>query len=495
MVGPTDERPANLGDVAARGTAITLLVQVLRVVVQFGSVVVLARLLVPEDFGLVAMVTAVIGLADLVRDLGLSTAAMQSPTLSEGERDNLFWANLLIGLGCSLLVVAATPLIVLLYDEPRLTGIVLALAPVFALSGFTTQFRAGLARQMRFKALGFSELGGQAVAAAVAIALAVAGFGLWALVVQQVLTAAAVAVICVVLAGWWPGLPRRSVSIRRFLRFGVGVFGTESIGYLTKNVDNIAIGAVYGAAPLGLYSRAYQLMRMPLQQINAPLNNVVLPVLRHVQRDDREFLRYLGRAQLVLVYTTTVVFAVLGGLAEPVVLVLFGDVWVGVAPILAVLAVAGVFRAAAGIPWWAYLARGKSGALFRQRLVTGLLGVVAILAGVPWGAVGVATGVAVGAVLAWVIGLWHVGRVTGLNTRPLLAHALKVVVLVGVPTAAAAFVGTLVPWHPLLQIVVGSLLAAGALGLGALLLPGLRADVRVVATFGRRALRRSAKSA
>lgn len=495
MDGPSDRRPENLGDVAARGTAITLLLQVVRFVVQFGSVVVLARLLVPEDFGLVAMVTAVIGFADLVRDLGLSTATMQSPTLTRDERTNLFWANLGIGLLCSVVVVLATPLVVMLYDEPRLTPIVLALSAVFVLSGFTTQFRAGLARDMRFKALGLSELGAQVVSTSLAVVLAATGFGVWALVVQQVTNAVLVAVVCAAVAGWWPGRPRRDVSIRRFLRFGVGVFGTESIGYVTKNVDNVAIGAAFGATSLGLYSRAYQLMRMPLIQINAPMNNVVLPVLRHVQHDDVAFMSYLRKSQLVLTYVTTVIFALSAGLAEPIVLVLFGERWRGVIPILAVLAVGGVFRAIAAIPWWAYLARGKSGALFRQRLVTGTLSTVAILAGLPWGAVGVAAGVTVGALAAWLVGLWHVGRVTDLDTRPLRRHGLVVMLVVGLPCGATSFLGSLVPVPSFAQLVLGSAFAALYLGAAYLVLPSVRRDLDVTVSFARRAVARRAHRA
>src|ERR1700750_2003460 len=129
----------SLGDAAARGTGITLAVQAGRTILQFGSIVALARLLTPADFGLVAMVTAVIGVADLVRDFGLSLAAVQAPKLSHGERTNLFWANVGLGLACTLVAMAMTPFIVAGYHEPRLAPIVLALAPVFLLSGITTQ--------------------------------------------------------------------------------------------------------------------------------------------------------------------------------------------------------------------------------------------------------------------------------------------------------------------------------------------------------------------
>jgi PST family polysaccharide transporter len=486
-----DQPPGDLGDRAARGTGVTLAVQALRMVVQFGSVLALARLLVPEDFGLVAMVMAVIVFADLIRDFGLSTAAIQAPSLSSAERTNLFWANVAMGLGCTLLAMASTPLLVLVYDEPRLTPITLSLAWIFAISGFATQFRASLARDMRFGALATTDLAAQLVATAVALVLAAGGAGLWALVAQYLTNFTCLAVIFAWRSRWWPSWPKRHVSIRPFMRFGLGLFGAQTVGYATKNVDDIAIGTVWGATPLGLYNRAYQLMRQPMLQISAPMTNVVLPVLRHVQADDALFLRYLLKAQLVACYVTATVFFVACGLAEPLVLVLFGRAWEDVIPIFAALAIGGVFRAVAGVAWWAYLARGESGALFRQRLVTGGLSVALIIAGVPWGPVGVAVMNSLGGLLAWWIGVWHVGRVTGLDTRPLLTNATRSIAVVGLPAGALAYTATLVGAPSLVELVLGCALAVAYLGVTYAVVPFARADLKLTLSYARRALTRA----
>ncbi len=488
MVASADDRPADLGGVAARGVAVTFLTQGGRALLQFGSVAILARLLVPEEFGLVAMVAAFIGAAEVIRDFGLSTAAIQSPTLSDDERTNLFWANAAAGLGCSLLAVAATPLIVMLYDEPRLVEISLAIAPLFLINGMTTQFRAGLARNLQFKALGLSDLVAQLLSAAVSVGLALAGAGVWALVIGMLANSALTGVFYASRSRWRPGLPRRGVSIRRFFRFGVGVFGTQMVGYVIKSVDNVAIGIVSGATALGLYGRAYQLMTVPLTQINAPMGNIVLPVLRHTQSDDEAFTRYLAKAQLVLLYAAGGIFAVMCGLAEPIVLVLFGDTWTGVVPILAVLAAAGVFRTLVAVPWWTYLARGHSGALFRQRLATGVLSVAFILGGLPWGPVGVAWGVAVGSTLAWFIGMWDSGRVTRLPTRPLVTRALLTLLIVNVPCGLAAHAATWLPTPPFVQLVAGAAAAAAYLVVARLVFPPVRHDSQVVIAFARRAV-------
>lgn len=478
----------SLGTSAARGTGVTLLTQALRTLLLFGSMVALARLLVPEDFGLVAMVAAVIGIADLVRDFGLSLAVMQSPTLSDDERTNLFWANLGFGVGCTVVAVAATPLIVLGYGEERLTPIVLSLAAVFTISGFTTQYRAGLARDMRYKALGLTDVTAQAVSIAVAVALAATGAGFWALVAQQITAAVVSAALCVRLGGWWPGLPRRATSIRRFLRFGGGVFGTQSITYVTKNVDNVAIGAALGAGPLGLYSRGYQLMMMPLNQVNAPMTQVALPVLSRVQQDDERFLAYLQKAQLVACYLTATLFAVATGLADPIVRVLFGPVWLDVVPIFAVLAVGGLFRAVAQIAYWAYLARGLAGSLLRQRLVTGPISIALILAGLPWGVVGVAAGHTAGALISWIVAVLHAGRAAGLDTRPLLWNAIRTILQIGVPCGLAAHAATYLAVPAFFQLLLGLVAAGLWVLLARLLFSRVRSDLALTMGFARQAV-------
>jgi O-antigen/teichoic acid export membrane protein len=482
-----------LGNTAARGTAITLAVQGLRFVVQTTSLVLLARLLTPEDFGLVAMVTAISGMAELVRDFGLSLAAVQAKDITAAERTNLFWANLGIGSLCAVAVAAATPLIVLLYAQPAIAPIVLAVAGVFVVSGASTQFRAELTRSLRFGALATADISAQILAVGLAIVLAVLGFGFWAIVAQLIAVAVLTLVFAVTACPWRPGLPRRGVSLRRFFRFGGGVLGTQLLAYGTKQIDNVAIGAVWGAAPLGLYSRAYQLLMTPLAQINAPMTGIALPVLSRVQHDDAMFHRYLAKAQLVGCYVTATALAVCAGLADPIVAVLFGPRWAGVAPLFGVLAAGGVFRAVSQICYWIYLARGRTGAQFRLYLVLRPIMIVIILAGLPWGPLGVAITVSVAFAIDWLATVWHVGRVTGVSRRMLLLNPLTAIFFFGAPCATAAYLTTWLVDPAPLQLALGLLAAAATAALSYLLVPPVRADLMTVFAVAARAVRRPAR--
>lgn len=482
----------SLGDAAARGAGVVLGTQAVRAVLQFGSVVLLARLLTPEDFGLVAMVTAIIGIAEIIRDFGLSSAAVQAKGLSEAERTNLFWANVGLGAGCAVAAAAVEPLIVAGYREPRLEPIVFSLAGVFLISGANTQYRAELTRRMRYRQLAISDLTAQAAAIVVAATLALAGAGLWAIVAQQLVTAVVALAVNVANVRWLPGWPVRGVSLRRFFRFGGGVLGTHALAYLTKSISNVAIGAYWGAAPLGVYSRAYQLLMTPLQQIDAPMTGVALPVLSRVAHDDETFSRYVAKVQLVACYVTATVLAVAAGVATPLTLVLFGPNWTAIAPIFAILAVGGIFRSLGTLAYWIFLARDRTGAQLRQDLLARPLMIGMMVAGLPFGIVGVAVGHSVAFFLYWVLAYVNVGRTAQLDMKPLFVSATRSALLVSAPAGLVAW--AISEWlraPAFVELLVG---VAGA-GLFLLLLgavvPVIRKDFLEAGSLGRRALHRA----
>jgi PST family polysaccharide transporter len=479
----------SLGDTAVRGTGLVLGTQGIRAALQFGSVIILARLLVPEDFGLVAMVTAVIGIAEIIRDAGLSSAAVQSTVLTEQERTNLFWANFGLGTACAVAAMAAAPLIVAGYGEPRLGPIVLVLACVFVFSGANTQFKSDLMRRMRFRQLAMADLTAQFLAITVAVALALAGAGLWAIVAQQVTTAVATLTINVINVRWLPGWPVRGVSLARFFRFGGGVLGTHGLSYITKSISNVAIGAALGAAPLGLYNRAYQLLMTPLQQIDAPMTSVFLPVLSRVKDDDTTFTRYVGKIQLMACYVTATVLSVAAGVATPLTLVLFGERWRGVVPIFAILAIGGVFRTTSMLAYWIFLAKGRTGTQLRQDLIARPIMIGIMVAGLPWGVVGVAAGHSIAFFLYWIVTFVTVGQSTGLDVRPLFRAAIRNAVLVSVPCGLTAFaVSTAMHTSALLELAAGVLAAGCWFVVAWLLFPPVRRDLLVAGSLLRRAL-------
>lgn len=428
-----DSQNSTLGRTAVRGASATMLGQVVRIVILLLSTVILARLLVPRDFGLMAIIASVVALGELVRDFGLSTAASREEHLTRGQQSNLFWIN--TGLGTVLTVIAflVAPTLAAGFGEPSLVPIMQAISVVFFLGGVSTQFRAELARQLRFGALAVVDTVPVIVGLIAALVYAAWERTFWVLVIQQLATAIAGLVLAVALARWLPGLPDRSASIRQLMSFGIGLFGTQSVAYVTKNVDNVAIGIAWGAGPLGIYSRAYQLLMMPINQISAPMTRVAVPVLTRVAEDTARYVRYLQSGQLLGGVVLGLAYGMCAGLADPLVRVVFGDNWAAMVPVFQVLAVGGIFRALNQITFWMFLAKGKSIAQFKFYLVTQPVIVAAMLAGIPWGPTGVAVGHTVGYFVHWIVSYWWCGKVTDTPTRELFIAGCKQVGIFAVP--------------------------------------------------------------
>lgn len=476
----------SLAQRALSGASATLFWQATRVVILGTSIVVLARLLAPSDFGLFAMVTAVIGIGELLRDFGLSVASLQAKTLDPREKSNLFWVNTVVGALLGITVFAASWPIALLFGDDRLIAITQALSVTFLVNGIATQFKAQINRDLRFMVLGVTEAVPQAVALVAAIAIAATTHSYWALVAQAVVAAALEAVLCLALARWRPGRYRRDVPIGRFVRFAGALVGTQALAYLPKNIDSILLGALRGPTELGFYNRAYQIVVLPLTQVTAPLSRVAIPVLSRLQDATDVFMTYLRTAQFATVTVTSVFYGAMIGFGAPLVELVLGDHWLDAVPMLQILAISGIFRALSQVPYWIFVTLGQTGKQLVIYLVGQPLIVVAIAIGTYWGGVGVAAGCSIGYAVFWVLNMWWAGRVTQLPVASLALSALAIVATFAVPVAAAGAVATHFFGSSWVALVVGGVPALAWTGVAIVALPRNRAEVARLARLARR---------
>lgn len=465
-----------LGSRASRGASITLLWQAIRILTQLVGTVVLARLLTPDAFGLIAMVTSLVGIGEILRDFGLTSAAVQAKSLDKKQKSNLFWINSAIGFALTAVVFFCAPLIAQLYGEPELTDLTRALSFTFAFNGLATQFRAELNRRMRFSALNVVDTLPAVVGLVSAAVIAAVTGSVWALVSQQIVGAVLGLVLAVSLARWMPRLPSRHAEMKSLLTFGGGVLGTQGVAYVTKNIDNIAIGIVWGPVSLGLYSRAYQLLMAPIVQLLAPMTRVALPVLSRLQNEPERFMAFLRRGQLMGSLIAGTIYALVIGLAHPVVILVFGEDWLALVPIFQALAVGGIFRALNQVAYWAYLALGHSVAQFRFYLVSQPVIVLFLLAGLPWGPLGVAVGHSIAYALNWFAAIWWCGRITKLNFSPLVRDGLRTTATIAIPVMAIGIVCSWLMPQPGVAILVGLAGTAVWFGIAYLLFPPTRRD-------------------
>ena len=258
---------ASLGRSAARGALAMAVGQISRLLIQLGGVLVMARVLAPEHYGVFAMVTAVVSFGELLQDFGLSSAAIQARELSHAQQTNLFWINTSIGLVLSIAVFACAPLLAAYYHHPAIIPITCALAPTFLINSVACQFRADLTRNLRMAALSGVVVAAQAAGLAAGLTFALQGAGTWALVAQQLLFNIVQLLLLVRASQFWPGLPSRATETRTLLRFGGNLMATQRINHLSRSLNTVLIGNRFGAELAGLYDRAFMLLMLPLNQI------------------------------------------------------------------------------------------------------------------------------------------------------------------------------------------------------------------------------------
>lgn len=470
---------------AANGVLFTMGAQVTKIILQFASVAVLARLLTPHDYGLIALVLVVVGAGEVFRDFGLTAATVQAPTVTAAQRSQLFWLNTLIGVAIAIVVFSLSWPVAWLMGQEELRAMIQVLSLLFVLNGLMTQHRAQLQRLLRFKAIAGIDIIAAVAGLAAAVVAAMLGAGFWALVLQQLTIAVIGMVLAFLLGRWHPSRPTRRNDIRDFINFGWNIVATNMIVYAANQVDTLIVNAKFGTGSLGLYNRAYQLVMTPLNQVRGPLNGVAQPVFARVQADPARFNRYVTAGQLALGYAIGAPLALVIALAEPLVRVMLGAEWLSATPLLQCFAVAAFLGNLSMIGYWVYMARGLVSQLFRYTLVSLTIKVTCILVGAQFGLLGVAIGFAVAPALAWPISLWWLSRITPIPTGSLYAGAFRVA-LMGLIAGGAAWASTTLTAD--LNVVLVLLLGAVAAVLGAgiaLALPWYRRDAAQLLWFVR----------
>lgn len=386
----TDHLKANLKQHSVRGGAVTLAAQSSKFALKFGSTAVLARLLVPEDYGLIGMATVVVGFVEYFKDLGLSAATIQRREINHQQISTLFWINVLVSCLVALIVASLAPAIALFYHEPRLREITFGLAINFIFGGLTVQHQALLRRQMQFTSLAKIEVISMFFGVLTAIIAAYLGVNYWALVLMLIATSISNAAGVWIACGWRPGLPRRDSGVRSMLAYGGNLTGFGLVNYFSRNLDNVLIGRRWGSEQLGLYAQAYKLLLLPIQQINNPINSVALPTLSSLQTDPPKYRRYYYKAILLITTLGMPIVGLMFASADKFILLMLGQKWLGAVPLFQYLmpaAFVGTFNVAAG---WVYQSLGRTDRQFRIGIVTAMINTTIFMISVRWGAIGVA---------------------------------------------------------------------------------------------------------
>lgn len=429
----------NLGEKVLRGGVARVCAQSANMALRIASLALLARLLDPKDFGLVGMVVAFTGILSLFRDFGLSAASVQHAHVTEVQSSNLFWINVAFGASLSLVTAVSAPLLASFYREPRLAAITIAMAGTFLLNSVGIQHSARLQREMRFTTLSIIDTGSWVVSAGIAVVGAKAGWGYWSLVAMAVAGPLVSTIAFWAVTGWVPGLPKRNSGIGSMLRFGGTLTLNGVVVYIASNFEKVLLGRYWGADVIGIYGRAYQLIRIPTDTLTGAIGEVAFSALSRVQDDAARLRNYFLRGySLVLALTlpATIACAVF---ATDLISFILGPKWGEAAPIFRLLTPTILVFAMANPLAWLVSALGMVMRGLKISLVIAPILLVGYFISLPYGPKGVAIAYS-GIMILWLAPViaWSVrgtavsfGDVVSTASRPLIASAVSGIAALG----------------------------------------------------------------
>jgi O-antigen/teichoic acid export membrane protein len=386
--------------------------------------VIFARLLAPDDFGLVAMAGVVLGFVDLFRDLGTGAALVRQKELRPSLQSSVFWLNLVFGLTMTVLMMALSPVIAALYREPRVQPVIMVMSASFLLSSIAIVQSGVLVREMRFEALAKIELAASALSYLVGIGAALLGQGVWSLV-YQVMTYTALSTTLIWIVGdWRPQLVFAWSEVRGIMGYSLNLVGYNVFYYFAQNVDNLLIGRYLGTGALGVYDLAFKLMAFPMQAISAVFSKVMLPYYARAQDDLPRFRKVFLQVASAIAFISFPLMIGLFATREHFVLAVFGAGWTQMIPLLAMFAPLAAIRSVLTTTGSIFVATGRADLQLRWGIVSNLVVFAGLAIGLQWGIIGVAAGFTITALLLLYHNFMIPFRLVGL-TLPDLFKALR----------------------------------------------------------------------
>jgi PST family polysaccharide transporter len=367
-----------------------IVIQGYKITLQLVGMSVLARLLPPSDYGLMAMAWTAANFASLLKDLGTSSAIIQKQELSERTKSAVFWLQMSLGmlLGVSLLVLSGV--ISAGFKQPQLQPILCLLALTFPLGSLSAVHQALLERQSSFKTLARIEIVASSASLLVAIVTAMNGAGVYAFVWQSFTTTLLYVIQPWLATRWRPQMVWDSQDIKAIFGFSGNLSAFNLINFASRNADSMIIGRFLGAAALGTYSMAYKLMLFPLQNLTFVASRALFPVMSRKQDSNVDVGSLYLRALAMVAAISTPLMGGLYVLREPLTAVVFGQQWGDVAHVIQWLAPVGALQAIISTTGTIYMAKGRTDLLFRLGVLSAALTIGSFFAGLPQGVVGVA---------------------------------------------------------------------------------------------------------
>jgi len=426
----------DLGRATMSAGMYTMISQITTTVIKMAGMMVLARIIAPASFGLIAKVASIVGLTSLIGDFGISVPIIQSKEISQKQLSSLFWVIVGVGGSLAVAVVVASPAIAWFYSDPRVISVAMMSAVSLLLRTPATHHTAMLRRRLQLGRLAIVEVVAAIVSIAVAITLAMLDFGYWALLFQAMVFAGATTLGATLATGWFPDWHFSLGEIKEKLKMGGNFTAGTIMNYIARNGDNVLIARVWGEASCAFYTKAYGLLLLPVQQISGPMGKVAVPALSRLQDEPERYNRFFYRGCTIsfVLQIPIVIFAAFAG--REIVLAMLGPAWAAAVPIFVALTPALFIAATGPATSWVFLSRGDTDRWFKMVIVNSIGTILAFFVGVKYGPIGVAMGFSISAVLLRIPNILYcfqpttlqLGKFLGLMVPPILCSVVSVLV-------------------------------------------------------------------
>ena len=398
-------------------------VQLLRIAVG----IILARLLTPDEYGVAGMVIVFSTLVLVFSDLAFGAALIQRKLLTEDDRSTVFWTSVAAGALFSVVGVALAGPLADFYGEPQVKPLFAAMSVTFVVTALASTQVALLTREMQFRTLELRKMVGGLASGVAAITIALAGYGAWAIIGQQIALAVASTALLWASSPWRPHFRYSVKSLRSLGGYSANVFGSRLLFYANRNADNLLIGRFIGAPALGAYAVAYNVMLIPISEIAIPVQDVLFPAFSRLQDNVAAMRDAWLRVNRVIAAVTMPALLGLIAVAPDFVHVVLGDRWSPAIRVIQILAWVGLLQSLQGLNSSILRAVDRTKTLFHYSLIVVAASLAAFAGGLHWGIVGVATAYAISSTIVEPIYTWMTVRSVGLTlldfARPLAGVA------------------------------------------------------------------------
>lgn len=441
--------------------------------------VLLARLLEPKDFGLIAMAAIFVNLVQVLLDQSLGAAIIQRADLTPEHLDTAFWINIFLGCVLLAVVIALAGPISVLMKEPALAACIRWLAITFVLGAMGSVHQAILTRQFRFKALALRSMVATLVSGALAVILAWLGYGVWSLVIQNLLYAALGTLLVWVGCEWRPRFRFVWLYAVQFWNFAVHTVLARIIDFFSSRILDLLIGYLFGSVILGFYAVGYRLVMVLNQMTTQVTSQISLSTFSRLQHDPARLRRAFYEATQLTCLIAFPLFIGLSLFADSVVIVVFGAKWQPAVPYLQILAFQGILLSITYFFGTTLLALGKPAWWLFLTVIDVVVRLIAIIVSIQYGALAVVTAFTIATFVTLPLGFILVRRLLSISlgeyVRNYKAPLLGTLAMVGVIFALQTTSG-FATFRPDMKLTIGGLMGAIAYLIGAAIadLPALR---------------------